>query len=189
MAKIIVFGDIDISPLYISIDGAKEMTISGKYPRSISVSSGVHQIAATTLSRIERATQGWGNGGFLDLAATALQNSTSTTVGGEIDFDADDVLLIEVEQKGMKTNVYNKVVSSSAASDYVNMNTVTEFGEKEPGQKNKWVALLLCVFFGVFGVHRFYEGKIGTGILYLLTLGFFGLGVLIDFFKILFRKA
>ena len=69
------------------------------------------------------------------------------------------------------------------------MNQVVEFGAKEPGQKNKWVALLLCFFFGAFGVHRFYEGKIGTGILYLLTLGVFGFGVLIDFFKILFRKA
>ena len=35
--------------------------------------------------------------------------------------------------------------------------------------KNKWVALILCIFFGVFGIHRFYEGKKVTGFIYLFT--------------------
>ena len=47
-------------------------------------------------------------------------------------------------------------------------------------QKNKWVAVLLCLFAGGIGAHRFYEGKIGTGILYLFTAGLFGVGALID---------
>ena len=46
--------------------------------------------------------------------------------------------------------------------------------------KSRATALLLCFFLGVFGVHRFYVGKIGTGILYLLTGGCFGIGWLID---------
>jgi TM2 domain-containing membrane protein YozV len=40
---------------------------------------------------------------------------------------------------------------------------------------------ILLTFLGVFGVHRFYMGKVLTGILYLLTLGLFGIGVLWDF--------
>lgn len=58
--------------------------------------------------------------------------------------------------------------------------------------KSRMIALLLCLFFGVIGAHRFYAGKTGTGLLYLFTGGFGGLGVLIDLFMILtggFRDA
>lgn len=53
--------------------------------------------------------------------------------------------------------------------------------------KNKWVSLLLCVFLGYFGAHKFYEGKIGMGILYLFTCGLFCIGWLIDFIALLFK--
>ena len=46
--------------------------------------------------------------------------------------------------------------------------------------KSKWVAVCLCLFLGFLGAHKFYEGKIGSGILYLLSMGLFGIGVLID---------
>ena len=51
--------------------------------------------------------------------------------------------------------------------------------------KSRLAATLLCFFFGGIGVHRFYVGKIGTGILWLLTCGCFGIGALVDFIMIL----
>lgn len=52
-------------------------------------------------------------------------------------------------------------------------------------QKSKGVAAILCIFLGWLGVHRFYTGKVGTGILYLFTWGIFGIGIFIDLILIL----
>ncbi len=47
-------------------------------------------------------------------------------------------------------------------------------------EKNKLTVLLLCIFLGGLGIHRFYVGKIGTGIIWLLTGGVFGIGWIVD---------
>ena len=46
--------------------------------------------------------------------------------------------------------------------------------------KSRMVTLLLAIFLGEFGIHRFYVGKVGTGILYLCTGGLFGIGWVVD---------
>lgn len=48
-------------------------------------------------------------------------------------------------------------------------------------EKSKVTAALLCFFFGALGIHRFYVGKVGTGLLYLFTAGLAGFGAIIDF--------
>ena len=50
-----------------------------------------------------------------------------------------------------------------------------------PGSIDYSVAWILLTFLGVFGAHRFYIGKWGTGLIYLFTLGLFGIGILYDF--------
>ena len=50
--------------------------------------------------------------------------------------------------------------------------------------KSRLITLLLCIFVGGLGIHRFYVGKIGTGVLWLLTAGCFGIGALVDLIMI-----
>ena len=51
--------------------------------------------------------------------------------------------------------------------------------------KSRTIALILWFAFGIFGVHRFYAGKTGSGVLYLLTAGLFGIGWFVDLFLLL----
>jgi TM2 domain-containing membrane protein YozV len=52
------------------------------------------------------------------------------------------------------------------------------------GPVNYSVAWILLTFLGVFGIHRFYQGKWGTGLLYLFTGGLFLLGWLYDYWTL-----
>lgn len=60
--------------------------------------------------------------------------------------------------------------------------------EQTLSSKNWIVTLLLCFFLGGLGIHRFYVGKIGTGIVMLLTAGGFGIWWLIDFIIVVCGK-
>jgi len=55
----------------------------------------------------------------------------------------------------------------------------------EVSEKSRLAALLLCLFLGWLGVHRFYVGKVGTGVLMIFTFGGLGIWTLIDLIMII----
>jgi uncharacterized paraquat-inducible protein A len=59
---------------------------------------------------------------------------------------------------------------------------------EQASDKSRLVALLFAWFLGVLGIHRFYVNRVGSGILWLLTLGLFGVGVIVDLILIALGK-
>lgn len=82
----------------------------------------------------------------------------------------------------MQMGTPNIVIQNTNNNSNTNQN-INGMGNGRP--KDKWVAFLLCLFAGYFGAHKFYEGKAGTGLLYLFTVGLFGIGWIIDLINLL----
>lgn len=86
-----------------------------------------------------------------------------------------------------KNDSQNIIINNSNSSINTNTNNNLSDAYLRTRSRNKWVALTLLILFGVFGAHKFYEGKTGRGILYLFTFGLFGIGVVVDFFGLIFK--
>ena len=56
----------------------------------------------------------------------------------------------------------------------------TEYERQDHLVKSAIMSFLLCLFVGYLGMHRFIEGKYVSGVIYLFTIGLFGIGVIID---------
>lgn len=91
-----------------------------------------------------------------------------------------------VLEETMETPIQNDVTPKSHSNEpqtYTYSEVIVNVTNGKP--KNKWVAFWLCFFLGYFGAHKFYEGKIGMGILYVFTMGLFGIGWIVDCVKTL----
>lgn len=92
---------------------------------------------------------------------------------------------VTIQENDSLNNSFKQTVPLQEQKSVINKPTLNNM-EITPGvsRKSKTVALLLCIFSGLLGVHRFYVGKVGTGLLYLFTAGFFGIGWVIDIIRI-----
>ena len=96
-------------------------------------------------------------------------------------FDVKDLkiqqLESQVEMLKMQIEMMKNNQQQQQQQQTVNVN-VGQVGTEKDGT----TAFLLCTFLGGIGGHKFYEGKAVTGIVYMFTLGLFGIGALIDWF-------
>ncbi len=197
MPKIIMWGDFNaLVPAYISINGGKEKSVSAKTPVSITVPVGTTHVFVSTVSKMERTFKGiTGAISSGATAANAFFGSFEDTIEGDVELEEEDCLVIYVEQSGLHSNIHNKVVPLSKAEEYVddfeNTKDIDDKSKapKDSAKTNKWLVFVLCLFLGIFGVHRFYEKKIGMGVLYLCTLGICGIGVIVDLINIARRPS
>lgn len=81
--------------------------------------------------------------------------------------------------------VINNVASSASSASSSASSSSSAPARGRTKLVNKWVSFMLCLLLGWLGVHKFYEGKGGLGVLYVLTFGIFGIGWIIDIFVIL----
>lgn len=106
--------------------------------------------------------------------------------GGQIPMDAILCTVcgrqVEQLQSGNSQQPSQIVINNSNSASAV---AAASVGAPVGKKKSKWVCFFLWLFLGFVGGHKFYEGKIGTGIIYIFTFGLFFIGWFIDFFKIL----
>ena len=105
--------------------------------------------------------------------------------GAKIPEDAVICTVCGRQVEAVKSEAAQPSVVINNSNTNSNINTNVNAGGRGGNPKNKWVAFLLCLFLGFIGAHKFYEGKVGTGILYLFTMGLFGVGALVDLIVLL----
>lgn len=79
----------------------------------------------------------------------------------------------------------------SAVNVNVNLPATLQLGDEAPYSTALGYGLWCACLAGACGIHRFYLGKIGTGVVWLLTFGLFGIGQFVDLLqmKTLVREA
>lgn len=105
--------------------------------------------------------------------------------GEKIDIDCVVCPKCGKQVEDIKTSSPESIIINNSANS--SSSSASPVYSKAPKTKNKWVSFFLCLFLGWLGVHKFYEGKILFGVLYLLTFGLFGVGVVIDLILIILK--
>ncbi len=132
----------------------------------------------------ETVSIGLDDGSIKEVATNSLNFMPS--VGDEVQvFESGEKVIVTKVDKTAQAQQPQIVINNANTNSNVNTNTNVVGGMGKP--RNKWVALCLCIFLGGIGAHKFYDGKIGMGILYIFTGGLFLIGIIIDIISILTR--
>ena len=120
---------------------------------------------------------------------TAMEASTVTTavVSNNILAKNEVATVKNATQTSTQAVKSSTVVSKKAAVNAISKtNTKAVKKNADPGEgKSQMIALILCIFVGVLGIHRFYLGYTMEGVVQLLTAGGCGIWSLIDLVRII----
>ena len=120
---------------------------------------------------------------------TAMEASTvnTTVVSNNILAKNELAIVKNANQTSTHAVKSSTVVSKKAAVNAIsNTNTKAVKKNADPGEgKSQLIALILCIFVGVLGIHRFYLGYTKEGVIQLLTAGGCGIWSLIDLVRII----
>ena len=121
---------------------------------------------------------------------SSRSSSTSTVVKSSVVGAAVATSLSKSSSSNSEPTTYSHSESSYSTGGTVSSNNICTCEQSKPAKSssNGLVTLILCIFFGVFGVHRFYVGKTGTGILQFFTAGGYFIWTFVDLVHILTGK-
>lgn len=122
---------------------------------------------------------------------SSRSSSTSTVVKSSVVGAAVATSLSKSSSSNSEPTTYSHSESSYSTGGTVSSNNISgSYERSKPAKRsrNGLVTLILCIFFGVFGVHRFYVGKTGTGILQFFTAGGYFIWTFVDLVHILTGK-
>ncbi len=122
---------------------------------------------------------------FLDLSK---QSSRSQVANLPLHPDENQIEMPAVSKKPTLKQKLTHLFAHKQANKH-NTDDQTLGAKAKAGEKSQVVALVLCFFLGVLGIHRFYLGYTGLGILYLFTGGLLGVGCLIDLILLIFPNG
>ena len=177
---------------YLKVDGGQQIELSDDM--MIEVSVGTHYLEFSSKSSVERGisnlnvavgnyrTAAWAEKDAVDGKITErfpengvmLFTVVSDSAGHIMDLPTYSIESVPDERYQELTNIYNERIAAMEE-------------EYEQEKSTRGIEFLLCFFLGALGAHKFYRKQFGMGILYLLTGGIFGIGWLIDTFKLLFK--
>ena len=120
------------------------------------------------------------------------KKSVGVSVGnkyGGISYNTRTGTRARVSAPGTGLSYITKIGDATKENNEAVLQALSALYEEPKVEKNKWVAFILCCFFGWCGAHKFYEGNAKKGLLYLFTLGLFCFGWMFDMIAILFKPT
>lgn len=135
-----------------------------------------------------KATSSRSSSSFSSAKSSATRVSSIATSSSKSPFSYSEPSSYSHSESSYSTSDDSLSYSTSDNEVLKNANRSCE-RDKITKTTRKWiVTLILCVFFGALGAHRFYVGKVGTGILQLFTAGGYFIWVFVDLIHILTGK-